>query len=55
MLKSRQFALVLLCGTVTLAGWGAARFGSLEWSGIENVATPSGNRGATARRNDFEP
>ena len=55
MVKSRQFALVLLCGTVTLAGWGAARFGSLEWSGIENIATPSGNRGATGAATTSSP
>jgi hypothetical protein len=41
----RQFALVLLCGTVTLAGWYAARLGGFEW--LENTATPIWNRGAT--------
>jgi hypothetical protein len=40
-----QFALVLLCGTVTLAGWGAARLGGVEW--LENAATPIWNREAT--------
>jgi hypothetical protein len=40
-----QFALVLLCGTVTLAGWCAARLGGVEW--LENTATPIWNRGAT--------
>src|SRR5262249_12984748 len=44
--KPRQFALVLLCGTVTIAGWCAARLGGFEWSGIENTATPIWNRGA---------
>jgi hypothetical protein len=45
--RSRQFALVLLCATVTIAGWCAARLGGLEWSGIENTATSIWNRGAT--------
>jgi hypothetical protein len=40
-----QFALVLLCGTVTLAGWGAARLGDVEW--LENTATSIWSRGAT--------
>jgi hypothetical protein len=40
-----QFALVLLCGTVTLAGWCAARLGGVEW--LENTATPIWNREAT--------
>src|SRR5262249_38010971 len=44
--KPRQFALVLLCGTVTIAGWCAARLGGFEWSAIENTATPIWNRGA---------
>jgi hypothetical protein len=43
--RRRQFALVLLCGTVTLAGWYAARLGGFEW--LENTATPNWNRGAT--------
>jgi hypothetical protein len=43
--RRRQFALVLLCGTVTLAGWYAAKLGGLEW--LENTATPIWNRGAT--------
>jgi hypothetical protein len=43
--RPRQFALVLLCGTVTLAGWYAARLGGFEW--LENTATPIWNRGAT--------
>jgi hypothetical protein len=45
MVRPRQFALVLLCGTVTLAGWCAARLGGFEW--LENTATPIWNRGAT--------
>jgi hypothetical protein len=40
--RRRQFALVLLCGTVTLAGWYAARLGGLEW--LESAATPIWNR-----------
>ena len=43
--RRRQFALVLLCGTVTLAGWYAARLGGFEW--LENTATPIWNRVAT--------
>jgi hypothetical protein len=43
--RRRQFALMLLCGTVTLAGWYAARLGGFEW--LENTATPIWNRGAT--------
>ena len=46
MARPRQFALVLLCGTVTIAGWCAARLGGFEWSGIENTATSIWNRGA---------
>jgi hypothetical protein len=37
--SGRKLALVLLCATVTGAGWCAARLGSSEWSGIENSAT----------------
>jgi hypothetical protein len=48
VMRPRQFpALVLLCGTVVLAGWGAARLGGFDSSGIENTATPIGDRGAT--------
>jgi hypothetical protein len=43
--RRRQFALVLLCGTVTLAGWYAARLGGVEW--LENTAAPIWNRVAT--------
>ncbi len=46
MARSRQLALVLVCGAVTIAGWDAARLGGFEWSGIENIATPIWNRGA---------
>jgi hypothetical protein len=46
--RPRQFvALLMLCGTVALAGWGAARLGVFSSSGIENTATPIGDRGAT--------
>jgi hypothetical protein len=45
--RARQFALVLLCGGVTLAGCGAAGLGGFEWSGIENTATTLWNRVAT--------
>ena len=37
--SGRKFALVLLCATVTGAGWCAARLGGFEWSGMENSAT----------------
>src|SRR5258705_2801675 len=47
MARPRRFALVLLCATVTIAGWCAARLGGFEWSGIENTATSIWNRGAT--------
>src|SRR5258708_19199894 len=46
MARPRPFALVLLCGTVTIAGWCAARLGGFEWSGIENTATLIWSRGA---------
>jgi hypothetical protein len=46
MARPRRFALVLLCGTVTIAGSCAARLGGFEWFGIENTATPIWNRGA---------
>ncbi len=46
-MRPRQFALVLLCGTVALAGWGVARLGGLDWSGIDYAATPIWNLGAT--------
>jgi hypothetical protein len=43
--RPRPFALVLLCGTVTLAGWYAARLGGFEW--LEHTAAPIWNRVAT--------
>ncbi len=46
MARPRKFALVLLCGTVAVAGWCAAGLGGFEWSGIESTATPIWNRGA---------
>jgi len=46
MARPRRFALALLCATVTIAGWCAARPGGFEWSGIENTATAIWNRGA---------
>jgi hypothetical protein len=46
--RPRQFvALVVLCGTVALAGGGAARLGVFGSTGIENTSTPIGDRGAT--------
>jgi hypothetical protein len=45
--RARQFALVLLCGGVTLAGCGAAGLGGFEWSSIENTATTIWSRVAT--------
>src|SRR5262245_35502092 len=57
--RPRRFALVLLCGTVTIAGWCPARLGGLEWSGIENTATAIWNReaarGATISSADAGP
>ncbi len=59
VVRPRQFALVLLCGTVTVAGWCAASLGGFEWSGIENTATAIWNRGAaggaTASSADLGP
>jgi hypothetical protein len=45
--RARQFALVLLCGGVTLAGCGAAGLGGFDWSSIENTATTIWSRVAT--------
>src|SRR5262249_19583876 len=42
--RRRQLALVLLCGTVTFAGWSAAGLGGLDWSNIEYTATTIWNR-----------
>jgi hypothetical protein len=39
-------ALVILCGTVALADWRAATLDVFAWLGIENIATPSGDRWA---------
>jgi hypothetical protein len=48
VIRPRQFvALVGVCGTVALAGWGAARLGVLGSLGIETTATSIGDRGAT--------
>ena len=45
-MRPRQLVpLVALCGTVALAGWGAARLYVFGSSGIENSAI--GDRGAT--------
>jgi hypothetical protein len=47
-MRPRQFvALVVLSGTVALAGWGAARLGVFGSSGIESTATPIADSGAT--------
>jgi hypothetical protein len=45
-MRPRQFALVLLCATVTLGGSCAARLAGLAWSDIENTATSIWNRAA---------
>jgi hypothetical protein len=45
--RRRQFALVLLCGTVTFAGWSAAGLGGFDWSNFESTATTIWNRVAT--------
>ena len=44
--RPRQFALVLLCATVTLAGWSAARLGGFEWCDVEHTAASIWNRAA---------
>src|SRR5215475_10942686 len=44
--RRRQLALVLLCATVTIAAWSAAKLGGFEWSDLENSATAIWNRGA---------
>jgi hypothetical protein len=44
--RSRRFAPVLLCATVTLAGWGAARVAGLAWSDIEDSAMSIWSRAA---------
>ena len=42
MARPRQFALV--CATVTLAGWSAARLGGFEWSDVKHTAVSIWNR-----------
>src|SRR5260370_13647096 len=54
MARPRGFALALLCAAAVIAG-GAARLGGLEWSGIENSATPIWNRGAAVASADAGP
>ncbi len=54
MARPRGFALALLCAAAAIAG-GAARLGGLEWSGIENSATPIWNRGAAVASADAGP
>jgi hypothetical protein len=49
MARPRQFALVLLCATATLAGWSAARLGGFDWSDIELTAASIWNRAAAPR------
>src|SRR5262249_32475637 len=44
--RRRQLALVLLCATVTIAAWSAAKLGGFEWSDLENSATAILKRGA---------
>jgi hypothetical protein len=46
MVRPRRVGVVLLCGTVTLAGWCAAKLGGFEWC-IESTATLIWNRGTT--------
>jgi hypothetical protein len=46
MVRPRQVGVVLLCGTVALTGWCAAKLGGFEWC-IECTATLIWNRGAT--------
>jgi hypothetical protein len=56
--RRRQLALVLLCGTMTFAGWSATGLGGFDWSNIENTATLLWNRvairGATTSGADAE-
>src|SRR5258708_5841323 len=54
MARPRGFALALLCAAAAIAG-GAARLGGLEWSGIENSATPIWNRGAAGASAESGP
>src|SRR5262245_8294043 len=42
--RQRQFALVLLCGTVTFAGWGAAGTGRFDPADVGHTATLPWNR-----------
>ena len=47
-MRPRQFVtLVVLCGTVALAAWGAARLGGFGSFGVDNTATPIGDGDAT--------
>src|SRR6516165_287905 len=48
MARARQFALVLLCGTLTTAGWWAASLGGFAWSGIETAFRLAGVSAAEA-------
>ena len=57
--RGRRFTLVLLCATVTSAGWCTARLGGFEWCGIESTATAIWDRAvaraATISRTDDGP
>jgi len=54
MMRARRFAaLVMLSGTVALTGWGAASVGGLGSSGIENIATLTGDQRATRGATPF--
>jgi hypothetical protein len=44
--RRRFVAVVALCGTIALAGWGTAGRGVFDSSGIENTAMPIGDRRA---------
>ena len=47
-MRPRQFlALAVLCGTVALTDWGAARLGVFGAPGIESTPTPNGDSGAS--------
>jgi hypothetical protein len=47
-MRPRQLvSLAMLCGTVALTDWGAARLGAFGASGIENTPTPIGDGSAT--------
>ena len=56
MIRPWQFvAWAVLCGTAALADWDAAKLGVFGWSGIENTATPIGDRRTTRAAASLSP